>query len=157
MFTDSKWGCSSDSLRCHRKHSAIGVLLHLSRDRGGYFGGVTKSGGPLWHLLAIWVFLKGGCPNSSGPSSGPCQNVCDFVLGTWKRPAKIRAKVTPFLGSKFARLSDIFFDGPLAAKRKINPHLVIDQTPSAFAPSGVVASEALRHNRNFRARQHVKT
>ena len=30
-----KWGCSSDSLRYHRKHSATGVLLHLSRDRGG--------------------------------------------------------------------------------------------------------------------------
>ena len=29
-----KWGCSSDSLRHHRKHSATGVLLHLSRDRG---------------------------------------------------------------------------------------------------------------------------
>ena len=28
-------GCSSDSLRYHRKHSATGVLLHLSRDRGG--------------------------------------------------------------------------------------------------------------------------
>ena len=29
--------CSSDSLRYHRKHSAAGVLLHLSRDRWGYF------------------------------------------------------------------------------------------------------------------------
>ena len=28
-------GCSSDSLRYHRKHSATGVLLHLSRNRGG--------------------------------------------------------------------------------------------------------------------------
>ena len=28
-------GCSSDSLRYHRKHSATGVLLHLSRDKGG--------------------------------------------------------------------------------------------------------------------------
>ena len=37
-----KWGCSSDSLRYHRKHCATGVLLHLSRDRGGYFGRVTK-------------------------------------------------------------------------------------------------------------------
>ena len=37
-----KWGCSSNSLRCHRKHKAPGVLLHLSRDRGGYFGRVTK-------------------------------------------------------------------------------------------------------------------
>ena len=26
---DSKWGCSSDSLRYHRKHNATGVLLHL--------------------------------------------------------------------------------------------------------------------------------
>ena len=40
---DSKWGCSSDSLRYHRKHSATGVLLHLSRDRGGDFGRLTKS------------------------------------------------------------------------------------------------------------------
>ena len=31
-FYGKKWGCSSDSLRYHRKHSA---LLHLSRDRGG--------------------------------------------------------------------------------------------------------------------------
>ena len=30
-----KWGCSSDSLRYHRKHSATGVLLHLSHHRGG--------------------------------------------------------------------------------------------------------------------------
>ena len=30
-----KWGCSSDSLRYLRKHSVTGVLLHLSRDRGG--------------------------------------------------------------------------------------------------------------------------
>ena len=30
-----KWGCSSDSLRNHRKHSATGILLHLSRDSGG--------------------------------------------------------------------------------------------------------------------------
>ena len=37
-----KWGCSSDSLRYHRKHSATGVLLHLSRDMGGYFGWVSK-------------------------------------------------------------------------------------------------------------------
>ena len=40
------WGCSSDSLRYHRKHSATGVLLHQSRDRGGYFGRVTKLRGP---------------------------------------------------------------------------------------------------------------
>ena len=33
-FYGKKWGCSSDSLRYHRKHSAKGVLLHLSRDRG---------------------------------------------------------------------------------------------------------------------------
>ena len=36
-----KWGCSSDSLRYHRKHSATGVMLHLSPDRGGYLGRVT--------------------------------------------------------------------------------------------------------------------
>ena len=34
-----KWECSSDSLRCHRKHSATRVLPHLSRDRGG--GGIS--------------------------------------------------------------------------------------------------------------------
>ena len=35
QFYRKKWGYSSDSLRHHRKHSATGVLLHLSRDRGG--------------------------------------------------------------------------------------------------------------------------
>ena len=30
-FEGKKWGCSSDSLRYHRKHSATGVLPHLSR------------------------------------------------------------------------------------------------------------------------------
>ena len=30
-----KWGCSSNSLRYHRKHSATEVLLHLSHDEGG--------------------------------------------------------------------------------------------------------------------------
>ena len=34
-FYGKKWGCSGDSLRYHRKHSATGVLLHLSRDGGG--------------------------------------------------------------------------------------------------------------------------
>ena len=29
-----KWGCSSDSLRYHRKHSATGVARQVSRDRG---------------------------------------------------------------------------------------------------------------------------
>ena len=42
-FYWKKWGCSSDSLRYHRKHSATGVLLHLSRARGGYFGRVNKN------------------------------------------------------------------------------------------------------------------
>ena len=42
-FYGKKWGCTSDSLRYHRKCSATGVLLHLSRDRGGYFGRVAKS------------------------------------------------------------------------------------------------------------------
>ena len=37
----NNWGCSSDSLRYHRKHSATGVLLHLCRDRGG---GLFRSG-----------------------------------------------------------------------------------------------------------------
>ena len=32
-----KWGCSSDSLRYHWKHTATGVLQHLSRYRGGVF------------------------------------------------------------------------------------------------------------------------
>ena len=38
-FLRKKWGCSSDSLRCHRKDSATGVLLHLSRGRGE--GGIS--------------------------------------------------------------------------------------------------------------------
>ena len=33
-FYGKKSGCSSDSLRDHRKNSVTGVLLHLSRDRG---------------------------------------------------------------------------------------------------------------------------
>ena len=32
QFYGKKWGCSSDGLRYHRKHSATGVLLRLSRD-----------------------------------------------------------------------------------------------------------------------------
>ena len=42
-FYGKKWGgCSSDSLRYHRKRSATGLLLHMSRDKaGGYFGRVT--------------------------------------------------------------------------------------------------------------------
>ena len=35
-------GGSSDSLRYHRKHSATGVVPHVSRDGGGHFGRVTK-------------------------------------------------------------------------------------------------------------------
>ena len=42
-FQGKKWRCSSDSLRYHMKHSATGVLLHLCRDRGGYFGRVAKT------------------------------------------------------------------------------------------------------------------
>ena len=41
-FYGKKWGFSSDSLRYHRKNSATGVLLHLSRDSGGYFDRVIK-------------------------------------------------------------------------------------------------------------------
>ena len=41
-LSGEKWGYCGESLRYHRKHSATGVLLHLSRDRGGYFGGDTK-------------------------------------------------------------------------------------------------------------------
>ena len=36
-FYGNKWGCSSDSLRCHRKHSAPGVLQEVSRV-GGHLG-----------------------------------------------------------------------------------------------------------------------
>ena len=39
-FYGNEWGCSSDSPRYNRKDSATGVLLHLSRDRGG----VLRSG-----------------------------------------------------------------------------------------------------------------
>ena len=43
-FYGKKWGCSSDSLRYHREHSAIGVLYTcLAIGGGGYFGRVTKS------------------------------------------------------------------------------------------------------------------
>ena len=49
-FYGNKWGCSSDSLRHHRKHSATEVVRQVSRDRGGCFGRVAKglvTGGPL--------------------------------------------------------------------------------------------------------------
>ena len=46
-FFGKKWGCSSDSLRYHRKHSATGVLLHLSCDWGGNCGRVTKFAIPI--------------------------------------------------------------------------------------------------------------
>ena len=54
-------GVSGDSLRYRRKHSATGVLLHLSRDRGWYFGRVTKlSGAPnLWHFLKNIAGING--------------------------------------------------------------------------------------------------
>ena len=44
-FYGKKWGCSGDSLRYPRKHSATRVLLHLSRDRGGGIsvGSLSKS------------------------------------------------------------------------------------------------------------------
>ena len=41
-FYRKKWGCSSDSLQYHRKHSATGVLLHLSRDRGAISVGTKR-------------------------------------------------------------------------------------------------------------------
>ena len=46
------WGCSSDSLRYHRKHSATEVLLDLSRDKGGYFGRVTMVATVLFENVA---------------------------------------------------------------------------------------------------------
>ena len=61
-FYGKKCGCSSESLRYHRKHSATGVLLHLSRDRGGYFGRVTKYGRLGWvfplHVCLLRAFDK---------------------------------------------------------------------------------------------------
>ena len=48
-----KWGCSSDSLRYHRKHSVTGVLLHLSRGRGGYCYTCLAIGGYYYTCLAI--------------------------------------------------------------------------------------------------------
>ena len=41
-------GCSSDSLRYHRKHSATGVLPHLSRDRGISVGSLSP------RILGVW-------------------------------------------------------------------------------------------------------
>ena len=48
-------GVSGDSLRYRRKHSATGVLLHLSRDRGWYFGRVTKSKRTPSKLQRCWL------------------------------------------------------------------------------------------------------
>ena len=42
LFYEKKWGCSSDSLRYHGKHSASGVVQQVSRDTGSYFGQDTK-------------------------------------------------------------------------------------------------------------------
>ena len=43
-FYGKKWGCSSGRLRYHRKHSATGVFLHLSRDGGGISVGSLRGG-----------------------------------------------------------------------------------------------------------------
>ena len=48
-FYGKKWGCSSDSLRCHRKHSATGVLLHLSCDKGGISVGSLRESLHVWN------------------------------------------------------------------------------------------------------------
>ena len=34
-FDGKKWGCSSDTLRYHRKHSVTGLTRQVSRNRGG--------------------------------------------------------------------------------------------------------------------------
>ena len=71
-----KWGCSSDSLRYHRKHSATGALLHLSRDRGGYFGRVAKM--PFWTPRKKWLqnsikmSKKPVCGTFQVPRNGRC-------------------------------------------------------------------------------------
>ena len=46
-----KWGCSSDSLRHHRKQCDKGIATPVSRKGGGYFGRVTK----------VWGVLRLGC------------------------------------------------------------------------------------------------
>ena len=52
-----KWGWSSDSLRYHRKHSATGLLLHLSRDRGVFRSGHCSFGWNDWEWTFLWVGL----------------------------------------------------------------------------------------------------
>ena len=47
------------------KHSATGVLLHLPRDRGGYFGRVTKHA-----FLGFPGLATGGRFGPSGPKVG---------------------------------------------------------------------------------------
>ena len=56
MFMERSGGvASSDSLRYHRKHSATGVLLHLSRDRGG--GTICPKTITLQHVIVGQLIL----------------------------------------------------------------------------------------------------
>ena len=71
-FYRKKWGCSSDSLRYHRKHSATWVLLHLSRNRGGVFRS-GHYGSTLSTLFARPFFLLffPSPPSPSFPNPSP--------------------------------------------------------------------------------------
>ena len=68
-----KWGCSSDSLRHHKKHSTTGVLPHISND-GGYFRRVTKPPNQKRHRLKrnseITIFAK-SCVRRVLPRKSP--------------------------------------------------------------------------------------
>ena len=84
-FYGRKGGCSSDSLRYHRKHSATGVLLHLSRDRGEYFGRVTKI--RVRQRSGEGVVRRNGCPKGcfwrvrffSAPLRFVLKNTCEIL------------------------------------------------------------------------------
>ena len=84
-----------------------------------------------------WIFVKGRVGIWRG------------YWGTGKKGLKyFCTKVASFLGPKFVLLSENSFDGSLSPKGKIRAHPLTGQIPSVLASSGVVASEALSHDRN---------
>ena len=99
----NKWGCSSDSLRYHRKHSATGVLLPLSRDRGG------SSVMSLRVFLLFWGGGKGGKERRQNLSLGAeiateirmrlRKSVCSYAGYSWHiRDPDARISMTTALG-----------------------------------------------------------
>ena len=64
-FYRKKWG----SLRCHRKHSATGVLLHLSRDRGDISVGSLSFPQEGLRLKNVWGNFRPQNPRTTVPQN----------------------------------------------------------------------------------------